>query len=82
MKLENTLSTFLLGAWLFLGLSSLGYLLSKAVIDFKEYDRSVTVKGYRNVNFQPMLLFGPLFLLRQVMTLMLSTVLLTATLRK
>lgn len=45
MKLENTLSTFLLGAWLFLGLSSLGYLLSKAVIDFKEYDRSVTVKG-------------------------------------
>jgi hypothetical protein len=31
--------------FIFLGLSVLGYLLGKAAIDFKEYERSVTVKG-------------------------------------
>ena len=36
---------FVLGAFIFLGLSVLGYLLGAAAIDFKEYERSVTVKG-------------------------------------
>lgn len=45
MKQENTLSAFLLGASIFLGLSVLGYLLAGAAIHFKEYERSVTVKG-------------------------------------
>jgi hypothetical protein len=36
---------FILGTFIFLGLSVLGYLLGKAAIDFKEYERSVTVKG-------------------------------------
>ena len=45
MKQENTVSAFLLGASIFLGLSVLGYLLAGAVIHFKEYERIVTVKG-------------------------------------
>jgi uncharacterized protein len=38
-------SAFILGAFVFLGLSVLGYLLGKAVVDFKQFERSVTVKG-------------------------------------
>jgi len=45
MRQENTVSAFLLGASIFLGLSVLGYLLAGAAIEFKEYERSVTVKG-------------------------------------
>ena len=45
MRQENTVSALLLGASLFLGLSVLGYLLAGAAIHFKEYERSVTVKG-------------------------------------
>ncbi len=45
MKQENTISALLLGASLFLGLSALGYLLAGAAIHYKEYERSVTVKG-------------------------------------
>ncbi len=38
-------SAFILGAFICLGLGILGYLLAGAAIDFKQYDRSVTVKG-------------------------------------
>ena len=42
---SNKTSAFLLGIFLFLGLSTLGYLLANAAIDYKQLDRSVTVKG-------------------------------------
>ena len=45
MRQENTLGAFLLGASIFLGLGALGYLLAGAAIQYKEYERSVTVKG-------------------------------------
>ena len=45
MRQENSVSAFLLGISIFLGLSVLGYLLAGAAIDYKEYERSVTVKG-------------------------------------
>jgi hypothetical protein len=45
MRQENSVSAFLLGIFIFLGLSVLGYLLAGAAIDYKEYERSVTVKG-------------------------------------
>lgn len=38
-------SAFFLGAFIFIGLAALGFLLGKAAIDFKQYERSVTVKG-------------------------------------
>ncbi len=38
-------SALILGIFVFLGLAALGYLLGKAAIDVKSYERSVTVKG-------------------------------------
>lgn len=38
-------SAVILGAFIFLGLGALGHLLGGALIKFKEYERSVTVKG-------------------------------------
>ncbi len=43
-RLSN-LGAFILGVFIFIGLSSLGYLLAGAAIDVKQYERSVTVKG-------------------------------------
>jgi hypothetical protein len=45
MQKNNGSSAFVLGVFIFFGLSALGYLLGKAAIDYKQYDRSVTVKG-------------------------------------
>lgn len=42
---NDRLSAFTLGVFMFVGLAALGFLLGKALIDFKQYDRSVTVKG-------------------------------------
>ena len=45
MRANRHSGAFILGVFIFLGLSVLGYLLGEAAIDFKEYERSVTVKG-------------------------------------
>lgn len=45
MSVNNKTSALILGVFVFLGLSALGYLLGSAAIDFKQFDRSVTVKG-------------------------------------
>ncbi|MGR8981067.1 MAG: SIMPL domain-containing protein [Gammaproteobacteria bacterium] len=45
MNSPNNLTALVLGLSIFLGLTSLGYLLGKAAADFKAYERSVTVKG-------------------------------------
>ena len=45
MQVNSKSSAFILGVFIFLGLSALGYFLATAAIDFKQYDRSVTVKG-------------------------------------
>jgi len=42
---NSRLSAAIIGAGIFLGMSALGYLLGSAAIDFKEYERSVKVKG-------------------------------------
>jgi len=42
---SNKYSALILGVFILLGLSSLGYLLGNAAIKFKEYERTVTVKG-------------------------------------
>lgn len=42
---NNKTNALLLGVFIFLGLASLGYLLGNAAIKFKEYERTVTVKG-------------------------------------
>lgn len=45
MQTGNRVSAFILGVFIALGLSSLGYFLASAAIDYKQYDRTVTVKG-------------------------------------
>ena len=45
MSANNKTSALILGIFVFLGLSALGYLLGNAAIEFKQFDRSVTVKG-------------------------------------
>lgn len=45
MQANTKTSAFILGVFIFLGLSALGHLLATSAIEFKQYDRSVTVKG-------------------------------------
>lgn len=45
MSANNKSGALILGLFVFLGLSALGYLLGNAAIEFKQFDRSVTVKG-------------------------------------
>lgn len=45
MALESRQNSLILGVCIFLGLSALGYLLGNSAIKFKEYERTVTVKG-------------------------------------
>jgi uncharacterized protein len=45
MSVNNKTGALILGVFVFLGLSALGYLLGNAAIEFKQFDRSVTVKG-------------------------------------
>lgn len=45
MQGNNKVSAAILGVFLFLGLATLGALLGSSAIEYKLYDRSVTVKG-------------------------------------
>lgn len=45
MKSEGNGKFVILGVAIFLGLSALGYLLGNSIVKFKEFERSVSVKG-------------------------------------
>jgi hypothetical protein len=45
VALESKQNALILGLFIFLGLTSLGYMLGNSAIKFKEYERTVTVKG-------------------------------------
>lgn len=45
MQEKRSASALVLGLFIFLGLSSLGYLLAQAALDYKAFERSVKVKG-------------------------------------
>lgn len=45
MEEKNQRSALILGISVFLGFAALGYLLSRGAVTFKEYERTVTVKG-------------------------------------
>ena len=45
MQINDRASAFILGVCILLGLTVLGYFLADAAIEFKQFDRSVTVKG-------------------------------------
>jgi len=45
MQNNSKASAFILGVFLFLSLVAFGYIVSNTAIEFKEYERTVTVKG-------------------------------------
>ncbi len=56
----NKHNALTLGFFIFLGFSSLGYLLGQAVSTFKEYDRSVTVKGLAEAEYPADIVIWPI----------------------
>lgn len=56
----SRISAFIIGAFMFLGLSSLGYLLGNAAIDFKEYERVVNVKGLSEREYEADIVIWPI----------------------
>ncbi len=60
MQTQNKISALLLGGFIFLGLASLGYLLGNAAIKFKEYERSVTVKGLSEHEYDADIVIWPI----------------------
>src|SRR5690625_7842420 len=45
MKTTSNSVAFILGFFIFIGLTALGFQLAKAAIEFKQFERSVTVNG-------------------------------------
>ena len=57
---SNKSSPIILGICLIIGLSSLGYLLGDAAIRFKEYERTVTVKGLSEREYKADIVIWPI----------------------
>ena len=57
---SNKNNSIILGICLVIGLSSLGYLLGDAAIRFKEYERTVTVKGLSEREYKADIVIWPI----------------------
>jgi hypothetical protein len=57
---NNKSSAFILGAFLFLGMVALGFILGNAAIKFKEYERTVTVKGLSEREYEADVVIWPI----------------------
>ena len=60
MPENRKVSALILGVSIFLGLTSLGYLLGNAAIEFKEYERTVTVKGLSEREYEADIVIWPI----------------------
>lgn len=60
MQQNNKTSAFILGTFIFFGLSTLGYLLGNAAIVYKQLERSVTVKGLSEREFNANIVIWPI----------------------
>ena len=60
MPNSKTTGAWVLGACLLLGLSSLGYLLGSSAIRYKEYERTVTVKGLSERDYPADIVIWPI----------------------
>ena len=60
MQQNNRVSALILGLFIFLGLTCLGYVLGKSAIRFKEYERSVTVKGLSERDYDADIVIWPI----------------------
>jgi len=60
MQQQGQFNALIIGFSLILGLSSLGYLLADAAINYKQYERSVTVKGLAEQEFMADVVIWPI----------------------
>jgi hypothetical protein len=60
MEQNNKINFFILGFFIFLGLSTLGYLLSSAFLEYRQYERSVKVKGLSEKEFPADIVIWPI----------------------
>lgn len=60
MQVANKSYAFILGGLICLGLMGLGYLLADAAITFKQYERTVTVKGLSEREYQADIVIWPI----------------------
>ncbi len=60
MQENSKANVFILGFFIFLGLSSLGYLLANAAVKVKEYERSVTAKGLSEREYTADIIIWPI----------------------
>ena len=60
MECNNKIAATVLGFFVFLGLATLGAFLSKAAMDYKMYDRSVTVKGLSEREYKADIVIWPI----------------------
>ena len=60
MQQNDRISAFILGAFICIGLAVLGYLLGNAAIEFKQYERSVTVKGLSEREYDADIVIWPI----------------------
>ena len=60
MALKNRHNSLVLGFFIFLGLTSLGYLLGNSAIKIKEYERTVAVKGLSEREFGADIVIWPI----------------------
>lgn len=60
MSENSKINTIILGLFIFLGLTTLGYLLGSATIKFKEYERTVTAKGLSEREYEADIVVWPI----------------------
>ena len=60
MEQSSKASALILGAFVFLGLTALGYLLGDAAINYKQLERSVTVKGLSEREYDADIVIWPI----------------------
>lgn len=60
MQTDNRISALLLGLFIFLGLSAAAFVIGEAAIQFKEYERSVSVKGLSEREYDADLVIWPI----------------------
>ena len=60
MQEHTKAAAFLLGLFIFLGLALFGYQLGSAAIKFKEYERTVTVKGLSERDYEADIVIWPI----------------------
>jgi len=60
MPQSNKAGALILGVFLFFGLSTLGYLLAKAAVEYKAFERTVTVKGLSEREYDADIVIWPI----------------------